>query len=413
MVSQETPKIMQKEFMIYDYDRKIFNTWKMIESELSSENIRLIHKYDKEIINNGLAKATRLKQLQVLLSLSRKLQKNWTDVTKDDIDDLVSRIMTEYATNSGKETSSTWDHKKILKIFFRWFKLGSRNYRDVGDPMETKSVKLKTVKSSIVREQLIDDNDVKKLIHACNGNLRDVAFIDVHSEAGTRPGEILSLKIKHVKFDQYGAIIAVDGKTGTRPVRIVSSVPNLASWLDSHPLKENPNAPLWIQLDNLTEPLDEDGARALLCRLVERSNLSKRINLKLFRHSEATKMASHLTEMQMRLRHGWTPSSKMPENYVHMNNADVDQAILSQYGIVPQNKESMTLPKKCHICDMPNAPSANICHKCGKPLDIETALDMEKQREEKETLRVILAKVVCKKKLSEEEMKYLLQHPEL
>ena len=397
--------------MIYDYDRKIFNTWKLIENELSAENVRLIHKYDKEIINNGLAKATRLKHLETLLSLSRKLKKNWSEVTKDDIDDLVSRIITEYGTNSGKETHSTWDHKKILKIFFRWFKLDSRNYRDVGDPPETKSVKLKPVKSSIVREQLLEDGDIKKMIDACNGNLRDIAFIDVHSEAGTRPGEILSLQIKHVKFDQYGATIAVDGKTGKRPIRLVRSVPNLASWLDSHPVKENLEAPLWplLEKNHLNMPMNDETARALIRRLKKRSGISKRVNLKLFRHTEATKMASHLTEMQMRLRHGWTPSSKMPENYVHMNNEDVDKAILSKYGIIPKNEENIQSPKKCRICDMPNSPDANICHKCGKPLDLETALDMEKEHEEKEALRAILAKVVCKQDISEIEMQYLLK----
>jgi hypothetical protein len=39
-------------------------------------------------------------------------------------------------------------------------------------------------------------------------------MISVASEAGCRPGELLSLRIKHVKFDQIGAIISVDGKTG-------------------------------------------------------------------------------------------------------------------------------------------------------------------------------------------------------
>jgi len=40
----------------------------------------------------------------------------------------------------------------------------------------------------------------------------------------------------------------VSGKTGDRRVRIIASVPALASWLDIHPNRNNPNAPLWISL---------------------------------------------------------------------------------------------------------------------------------------------------------------------
>jgi len=76
-----------------------------------------------------------------------------------------------------------------------------------------------------------------------------MAMIHVQYEAGTRPGELLSLRLKHVKFDQYGAIIHIDGKTGPRPIRLVTSVPSLAAWFDAHPLKDNLESPLWIKLD--------------------------------------------------------------------------------------------------------------------------------------------------------------------
>lgn len=45
--------------------------------------------------------------------------------------------------------------KKILKIFFRWVKLGSRSFVEVGDPEETKRVKIKKVKDKIIREDFI------------------------------------------------------------------------------------------------------------------------------------------------------------------------------------------------------------------------------------------------------------------
>ena len=265
------------------------------------------------MVRESLAKATRRKHLEIILSLSRMLKKDWENVAREDIDDLVYTIMQKYSPETGQETNSTWDHKKILKIFFRWFKLGSRQHAIVGDPPETKNIRLKDVKSKIVREDLVTSSDIKKLLCATRGNLRDRALIHVHSEAGTRPGEILSLKIKHVKFDDKGAVIHVDGKTGPRPVRIVTSVPDLASWIDTHPLKQDSESPLWIKIDSnhFGEPMTHATANKVLQTLCKRSGISKKINLKLFRHSEATESAKYMSEAQMRIRHGWTLTSKM------------------------------------------------------------------------------------------------------
>ena len=93
--------------------------------------------------------------------------------------------------------------KKVLKMFFRWYKLGSREFKQVGDPPETKSIKTRPVRDSLSREDLVTESDRIKLLNACGENQRGRAFIDVHSEAGTRPAEILSLQIRHVKFDRY------------------------------------------------------------------------------------------------------------------------------------------------------------------------------------------------------------------
>lgn len=92
------------------------------------------------------------------------IKKNWNDVVKDDIDELVFKVVQTYGDSNGKETNTTYDHKKILKIFFRWVKLGSRDFIDVGNPPETKDVKLKLVKSNLMREDLLTQDDYRKLI---------------------------------------------------------------------------------------------------------------------------------------------------------------------------------------------------------------------------------------------------------
>ena len=360
-----------------------------IERELSSENVSLIKRYDREMVSQSIAIATRQKHLRTLLTLSRLLNKNWEDVRKDDIDELVFRVMDQFADENGQETHYSYDHKKILKIFFRWYKLDSREFIQVGDPPETKNVRMKKVKDKIAREDLLDEADRIKLLHACGENARDRALIDCHMEAGTRPGEILNLRIKHVTFDKHGAILQVDGKTGARTIRIVKATPNLAAWIAVHPFKDEPEKPLWPNLSHHKKgsPISYAGARQILQRRCKIANLSKRVYLNLFRHSEATFTANFMTEAQMRKRHGWSSDSKMPARYVHLVNADVEDAIFKHYGIKKEDEKTLHMPEKCHFCGMHNPSDSSSCTNCGKLLNVKAAemLD-EKQESEKKIL---------------------------
>ena len=375
-------KILKKKG-IHDYESIMKGVKRQIKNELSAENVELIAQYDMEMVRQSIAIATRQKHLRTLLGLSRLLRKNWKSVGKNDIEKLVYDIMQNYSDSSGKETNYSYDHKKVLKIFFRWIKLGSREFIEVGDPPETARVRMKKVRDKIIREDLLTEDDISRLLFACGENTRDRAFIDCHYEGGTRPGEILSLQIKHVKFDKYGATLHVDGKTGPRTVRLVKSTPNLANWLSTHPFKDDPDAFVWINLlkNHYGEQLNDQAARAMVNRRARIAHLEKRVNLNMFRHSEATNSAKFMTEAQLRKRHGWSPESKMPAKYVHMINADVDAAIFEHLGIKIQKKEETNKPKICQICEMPNSPDSTMCSKCGKPLSLETAIAREEQEE--------------------------------
>jgi integrase len=380
---------------IYAYDKQIQAIFRNIDCDLLPRTRELIRKYDREMTNTSKAKSTRRKHLQTLYVLSKLLGKEWDEATKEDIDILVSKIMDQFSEENGQESNYSYDNKKVLKIFFRWLKLGSREFNDVGDPDETRKVKLGKVKDKIAREDLVTDDDRKKILSACANNLRDRAFVDVQFEAGTRPGEILSLKIKHVKFDEYGAVIHVDGKTGARPVRLIRSTPSLSSWLDAHPFKNDSEAPLWINLHkrNYGKALDGPSARMILIRLCRRARISKRIYLNLFRHSEATTSAKFMTEAQLRKRHGWSPTSRMPARYVHLINADVDEAIFKHYGIKKSEETCVDLPRICLICKTPNSTEAERCNSCGKPLDMKRAIELEERAKQDslETKRALAA----------------------
>jgi integrase/recombinase XerD len=161
---------------IYTYNNQIKGIFRKIERDLPENTIGLINKYDREMINTSKAKGTRRKHLHTLYVLSNMLGKKWNLVTKEDIDVLVSKIMEKFAETNGQESNYSYDHKKVLKIFFRWLKFGSREFNEVGDPDETKKVKLGKIRDKIVREDLITEDDKEKLLRACSGNISDRDF---------------------------------------------------------------------------------------------------------------------------------------------------------------------------------------------------------------------------------------------
>lgn len=86
---------------------------------------------------------------------------------------------------------------------------------------------------------------------------------------------------------------------------------------------------------------------------------------------------------------GWSKNSTMPSRYTHMNNADVERAFFKEYGILNyEDKKTAKLPKICNICEMANTPDSKSCSKCGRPLNLEAAFELdETEKENQESIK--------------------------
>ena len=117
-------------------------------------------------------------------------------------------------------------------------------------------------------EELLSREEAKKLIEAAE-HPRNRAYVAVTDESGARPQEILSARIRSVQFDQYGAVLIVGGKTGGRRIRLITSAPPLAMWIDNHPQRDSPSSPLWINIGTTRHGgiFDYNAARKLLREL--------------------------------------------------------------------------------------------------------------------------------------------------
>jgi integrase len=97
-------------------------------------------------------------------------------------------------------------YSQIFKNFVGWL---NENY---GLKIKTKDWKVQKPKNSIMPEYLITEEEFNKLFNATD-DIQERVLIGLLYESGSRIGEILSLQIKNVSFNNYGAKLIVKGET--------------------------------------------------------------------------------------------------------------------------------------------------------------------------------------------------------
>jgi integrase len=352
---------------LYDYPRRLELCLEHLRKEkgIGEENICEIEMFSKIRLAKGSGYGRVAKVVYCIRFLARWLGKPFREATKDDLIALIGELETKDYAEYTK-----YDFKIVLKMFYKWLKGNDEVF-----PPEISWLKPRLKNEAHkLPEELLTEDDVLKIASAAN-TIRDKAFIMVLYESGCRIGEILSLRLKNIQFDQYGAILRVTGKTGDRRVRIVSAAPILTAWLDIHPRKNEPESALWPQTaTNYSNPnkyLRHSSVQVLIKRLAKKAGIRKRIHAHLFRHSRATLLANKLTESQMKEFFGWTQGSDMAATYVHLSGRDVDSALLQTYALKerPQEEAAKINVKTCPRCKERNSVAQSFCGRCGNPLD--------------------------------------------
>jgi integrase/recombinase XerD len=363
------------------YKRRYENAVRNLKADrkISDHNREAVFKFLRDLESQNVGIPRQTKYLFTLPVIAKKLGINFEKARIDDIKRVVAEI--NQSTKYSDWTKS--DFRVALKRFYRWLHDSPKGET----PKEVAWIVTGNSKKTLLPEELLAENDVSKLAAAAE-NSRDRAFVLTLYESDARIGELLNLRRKHAVFDQFGAVLLVAGKSGHRRIRTVLSAPALAEWMNDHPDKGNPEAPLWTVVGdrNHGQPLMYESARQLLRRLAERADLKKKVNPHIFRHSRSTILANHLTEAQLKEFAGWTQSSKMPGRYVHLSGRNVDDALLRMHGLKnDEEKQPLLTAKLCPRCHQQNDPLASFCPKCGLALKLEAAMEVEAARNEAET----------------------------
>ena len=266
-------------------------------------------------------------------------------------------------------------------------------------------------------------------------NKRDRCYHAISRDLSARPHEILNLKIKDIVYRQVGnkqyAEVLVNGKTGTRHLPLIDSLPYVKEWLDQHPQRNNRNAYLICTMirKNIGGKLSRDSLFHIYARDYKqnyfpmllrnltisdedkqkiRDLLRKPWNLYIRRHSSLTQKSKFLKEHILRQHAGWSPRSQMHLKYVHYFGNESSESILQEYGILPKDNQETDIlrPKQCPNCNEPNRPDQKFCVKCMMVLTYDAYSEtLEKeQRRESEVLKI--------KEKYEEDMKAMREEME-
>lgn len=195
--------------------------------------------------------------------------------------------------------------------------------------------------------------------------------------------------LNHIQLDEFGATMIVNGKTGMRKVRLIDSLPDIRLWLNQHPLKNKPDAPLFVterrfitveknsgkKEKELMEErrVDQRTVQNMLATVGKLARLNKKVHPHALRHGRLTFFVKQgFMESELRILAGWEKESNMPATYVHLAGADVDKKLLIKNGLIKDDGELMlkTLkPGKCPRCAAENPADAKYCSVCGLILD--------------------------------------------
>ena len=145
-------------------------------------------------------------------------------------------------------------------------------------------------------------------------------------------------------------------------------------------------------------------AMKLLNTTARRAGLDKHITPHIFRHSRITHLIAEGNESVIKLMMWGNINTKMFATYAHLTGKEIDQEVLRNYGIVPEDGE-MERPLEaiqCPHCITVNPRGSKYCLRCGLGLgeDAVSAQGLLSKNvlEHPEVMRKLLNELIEEKK---------------
>jgi len=349
------------------------------------------------------------------LSIFFSNAKSFKEITREDLLSFLDSYRKAENVDPLHKWIGTYNlYRMQLMRFFKWLYYPNVEQKKRPKPPVIENIpQLKRKEKSIYKPtDLWTPEDDALFLKYCP-NPRDRCYHAMSRDSAARPHELLKLRIKDVAFKlapdrkQYAEIL-VNGKTGTRPIPLIDSLPWIKDWLSQHPQAANPNSILLCgfgkslnraihirSLDRIYYDYKNEFFRSLLDnpnvppedKQKIRELLKKPWNPYIRRHSSLTEKSGILKEHHLRQFAGWSAGSNMHLKYIHYFGNESNDSILQAYGIIPKDGEAadVLIPKQCPNCSEPNKPDSKFCAKCRMVLTYDAyneTLEGQKQKED-------------------------------
>ena len=403
---------------------------------ISKDNAAIIVKYI-EVVKTEVSPADSYRR-NIILLLCRfsNYHKNklFKEISRDDIVNFLDSLRKTETQDPMHQWIGTYNLFRVdLMRFYKWLYSPDIERDKRPKPSIVENIpKLKRKETSIYKpSDLWTQQDDLLFLKYCPTK-REKCYHAISRDTSCRPHEITKLKIKDIVFKTTGnsqyAEALVNGKTGTRPIPIIDSIPYLKDYLDhEHPQPGNPNAPLICGtgkgLGRHISPLRiysiyNDFKKQVFPKLLEspevlpedklkiRELLKKPWNPYIRRHSALTEKSTILKENVLRQHAGWSGSSQMHLKYLHYFGNESNESLLEAYGIVQGGQQLNQLrPKQCPNCSEPNKPDSKFCNKCRMVLSYDAYEEtLEEQKKKESEVQILKVKYEEGMKSMREEM---------
>jgi integrase/recombinase XerD len=389
-------------------------------AKASGENAQILADFITAEQNEiNIKDSTKEWKIKIIFQLSafHEHEKSFEDMTKDDILAYLNKLRKPESDDPTHKWIGTYNNRQmLLNKFFRWlYNPDEPDHRQRITPPCMRGIKrLPRKEKSPHKPSDIWTNEEHAIFLKYCPMKRDRCYHAMAYDTSARPHELLRLKIKDIKFKlspdgiQYAEIL-VSGKTRPRTLPLISFIPYIKEWLQEHPLRNNPEAALFLSLgdSNYGRPITRDGLwwhfakhyrTKYFPRLLNepsvpatdkehiKSMIAKPWNLYIFRHSALTQKSQILKETTLRDHAGWTMSSKMPQVYLHYFGTESSNSLLEAYGIIKHSQKQIEIlkSKACPNRNEPNKPDERFCFKCKMVLTYDGYKDTLNQEEAKE-----------------------------
>lgn len=339
--------------------------------------------------------------------------KPFKEISRNDIISFLDSLRkTETQDPLHKWVGTRNTYRIYLLRFFRWYYSPNLEPSKRPKPAVMDNIpKLKRKEKSIYKpSDLWTPEDDLLFLKYCPSK-REKCYHAVSRDLSARPHEILKLKIKDLSFKNIGSSqyveVVVNGKTGTRPIPLINSIPYLKDYLDhEHPQPGNPNSPLICGTNTrLGRHIDQTRIyqiydkykKEIFPKLLEspdvlpedkpriRELLKKPWNPYIRRHSALTEKSTILKEHVLRQHAGWSSGSQMHLKYLHYFGNESNESLLEAYGLIDHGIQIDPLrPKQCPQCNEGNKPESKFCTKCRMVLTYDAYNETLQGQEEKE-----------------------------